>query len=83
MLGQAPWPGQWWVDGQGNFGAVGQGPIGNLVAAANQRRHNNPHYKSDLQKGSSTFVGSGCAAVTNRLRASDSDSSYSYYVGCE
>jgi hypothetical protein len=87
MLGQAPWPGQWWVDGQGNFGAVGQGPIGNLVAAANQRnastRGGNSYYKSDIQKGSSTFVGSGCAAVTNRLRASESDSSYSYYVGCE
>ena len=41
------------------------------------------YYRSDTASGSSTFVGSGCAAVHSRLSPSDSDSSYSYYVGCE
>jgi hypothetical protein len=37
LLGQV-WPGRWWVDGQGNFGAEGSPvPIGNLVAAARAR----------------------------------------------
>jgi len=38
LLGQPPWPGQWWVDGQGNYGLPGQPAMGNLVALANQRR---------------------------------------------
>lgn len=86
VLGQAPWPGQWWVDGQGNYGLPGQVAMGNLVLLANQRRASaagNSSYSSDPSTGSSTYVGSGCAAVSGRLSPSDSDSSYSYYVGCE
>ncbi|MFO0746886.1 MAG: hypothetical protein U1F43_14620 [Myxococcota bacterium] len=84
MLGQSPWPGQWWVDGQGNFGPVGSPAVGNLVVLASQRqRGGQSYYKSDVGTGSSTFVGSGCAAVHGRTSPSDSDSSYSYYVGCE
>jgi hypothetical protein len=80
MLGQAPSPGQWWVDGQGNFGPEGAGPIGNLLQIAAKRPGNkgSSYYRSDIGTGSSTFVGSGCAAVTQRLRPSESDSSYSY-----
>lgn len=82
LLGQAPWPGHWWSDGQGNYGLPGQPAIGNLLA--NQKRSSgNSYYESDTGTGSSTFVGSGCAAVSARLSPSDSDSSYSYYVGCE
>lgn len=89
MLGQAPWPGQWWVDGQGWFGMPGQPPIGNLMAIAAQRQSarggkGQSYYKSDIGTGSSTFVGQGCAAVHARTNPSSSDSStYSYYVGCE
>lgn len=87
LFGHPPWPGQWWVDGQGYFGAVGQGPLGNLVALAQQRNQRggggNSRYSSDINTGRQTFVGSGCTAVSQRLRPSDTDSSYSYYVGCE
>jgi hypothetical protein len=82
MLGQAPWPGRWWVDGQGNFGPEGGGALGNVLQLAARRQGSGSYYKSDIGTGSSTFVGSGCAAVSGRLRSSDSDSSYSYYVGC-
>lgn len=85
MLGQAPWPGRWWVDGQGNFGPEGGAAVGNLMAAARGRGGGgDSYYKSDVGTGSSTFVGSGCAAVSARTNPSSSDSSsYSYYVGCE
>jgi hypothetical protein len=82
-LGQPVIPGAWWVDGQGNFGVVGQPAIGNLVAIAAQRKGGSSYYKSDVGTGSSTFVGSGCAAVSGRTSPSDADSSYSYYVGCD
>jgi len=88
LLGQAPWPGQWWVDGQGWFGQPGQGAIGNLyqlIAMRNQAKGGGgSYYKSDISQGKSTFVGSGCAAVHARTNPSRSDSdTYSYYVGCE
>ena len=85
MLGQAPIPGAWWVDSAGNFGLEGQGPIGNLLAIARQRQRGRggSYYRSDVGTGSSVFVGSGCAAVSGRLGSSSSDSSYSYYVGCD
>ncbi|MEQ1504757.1 MAG: hypothetical protein ABMB14_21140, partial [Myxococcota bacterium] len=84
MLGAPPLPGRWWVDAQGTFGLEGQGPVGNVLWIANQRRaQHDSDYRSDAASGSSTFVGSGCAAVSGRLSPSDSDSSYSYYVGCE
>lgn len=37
IYGEA-WPGRWWVDGQGNFGAEGGPAIGNLRQAAAQAR---------------------------------------------
>jgi hypothetical protein len=86
MLGQSPWPGRWWVDARGNFGASGQPALGNLLLIAQQRnggRGGSSYYRSDIGTGSSTFVGSGCAAVSGRLSPSDTDSNYSYYVGCE
>ena len=87
LFGQPPWPGRWWVDGQGNFGPEGQAAMGNLVALMRQREAarggGDSYYRSDISKGESTFVGGGCAAVHGRTSASDSDSSYSYYVGCE
>lgn len=83
ILGQAPWPGQWWADGMGNYGLPGQPAMGNLVVAAQQRKAASSYYKSDVTTGSSTYVGSGCAAVSGRLSPSDSSSAYSYYVGCD
>ncbi len=85
ILGQAPWPGQWWVDAQGNYGPLGMPAVGNLVWIANQRKAagGGSYYRSDLSSGSSVYVGSGCAAVSGRLSPSDSSSSYSYYVGCD
>lgn len=84
VLGTQPWPGRWWVDGKGNYGLPGQPAMGNLVALAAQRRAAvDPYYRSDPSRGESTYVGSGCAAVSGRLSPSDSSSSYSYYVGCE
>lgn len=84
LLGQAPWPGRWWVDGRGYFGAEGGPPVGNLfqLAAARAQRSNS-YYSSDISTGRSTFVGSGCASVSGRLSPSDSSSSYSYFVGCD
>lgn len=35
LYGQA-WPGRWWVNGQGDFGAEGGPPIGNLRVAASR-----------------------------------------------
>lgn len=40
------------------------------------------YHRSDPSRGESTTVTSGCAAVSGRLRSSDSSSGYSYYVGC-
>lgn len=85
LLGQAPMPGRFWVDGLGSFGLEGHGPMGNLHQLMAQRRGRGgaTYYRSDITKGSSTFVGGGGAAVTQRLRQDDPDSTYSYYVGCE
>jgi hypothetical protein len=85
LLGSPPWPGKWWVDAQGNFGMPGQPPAGNLVVLMSQRKGaGGSYYRSDVGTGSSTFVGSGCAAVSGRTNPSDSSSStYSYYVGCD
>jgi hypothetical protein len=84
LFGQPPYRGRFWVDGQGNFGAEGQPAMGNLVALMRQRGgRSDAYYRSDVGTGSSTFVGSGCAAVHGRLSPSESDSSYAYYVGCE
>ena len=87
LFGQPPYLGRFWVDGQGNFGAEGQPAMGNLVTLMRGRDGGggtgDSDYRSDIGTGSSTFVGSGCAAVHGRLSPSDSDSSYSYYVGCE
>lgn len=88
LFGAPPWPGSWWVDAQGNYGLPGQPAMGNLVYLMSLRRGGNSssagsYYSSDSATGSSTFVGSGCAAVSGRLSSSDSSSSYSYYVGCD
>lgn len=34
----AVWPGRWWVDGYGNDGPEGGGPMGNLMAIARARQ---------------------------------------------
>ena len=85
MFGQPPQPGRWFVDATGWFGPEGGQAIGNLqVLAAQRQRANNSYYRSDISQGSSTFVGSGCAAVSGRTNPSDSSSdTYSYYVGCD
>ena len=60
ILGQPPLPGQWWVDGAGNCGPVGWGALGNLhqlVAQRQAARGCGSYCRSDITKGSSTFVG--------------------------
>lgn len=86
ILGQAPAPGRWWVDGAGNFGPEGYGPLGNLQVLAAQRqrgRGGGSYWRPDNGKGGSTFVGRGCASVTQRRSPSDPESKYTTYVGCE
>jgi hypothetical protein len=86
LFGAPPWPGRWWVDGQGNFGPEGGPVMGNLMALVQQRRAasgGDSYYSKDPNNHSSAFVGSGCAAVTGRTRISDESSEYSYFVGCE
>lgn len=77
--------GRFWVDAQGNFGPEGGPASGNLfwLAQASHPSSGNSYYTKDPNNHSSAFVGSGCAAVSGRLRASDESSSYDYYVGCE
>jgi hypothetical protein len=41
------------------------------------------YHRSDAQSGRSTTVTGGCAAVSDRLRSSDSSSAYTVYVGCQ
>ena len=85
ILGQPPALGRFWVDGAGNFGPEGDGPMGNLQALAAQRGRagGNSRYVPDNGKGGSTFVGGGCASVTQRSSPSDPDSKYTTYVGCD
>jgi hypothetical protein len=87
LFGAPPWPGRWWVDGQGNFGPEGGPVMGNLMALVQQRRSSSgggdSYYSKDPNNHSSVFVGSGCASVTGRTRISDESSEYSYFVGCE
>lgn len=86
LLGQPPAPGAWWVDALGNFGPQGYGSVGNLhqIAAARRGRGaGGSYYRSDITKGSSSFVGGGGVAITQRLRQDDPDSAYSYYYGLD
>jgi hypothetical protein len=54
--GQA-WPGRWWVDAMGNFGAEGGPPIGNLRQAASASRGGS--WSSGGGAGSSSFWAGG------------------------
>ncbi len=55
----------------------------NSVMAAQARANGGTYHRSDPSRGESTTVTSGCAAVSGRLRSSDTSSGYSYYVGCD
>jgi hypothetical protein len=55
----------------------------NSVRAAQARAGGGTYHRSDPSRGESTTVTSGCAAVSGRLRSSDTSSGYSYYVGCD
>lgn len=77
--------GRYWWDAMGNVGAENGPWLFNVWQLAQQRAaaEGKPfHHRTDLQQGKSTYVGRGCASVSSRLRASDHDSSYTYYVGC-
>lgn len=71
------WPGRYRWDAQGNVGTEAGQFLFNFFAVQKS------YYRSDPSRGESTFVGRGCAAVSGRLRSSDSSSAYSYYVGCD
>jgi hypothetical protein len=55
VYGQA-WPGRWWVDGQGNFGAEGGAAVGNLRQAAAAARGS---WSRSSGTGSSNFWAGG------------------------
>lgn len=85
MMGRPPALGRWWVDGAGNFGLEGYGAMGNLYAIAAQRQggRGGTYWRPNNGKGGSTYVGAGCASVTQRFSPSDPNSTYTSYVGCE
>lgn len=78
-------PGRYNWDAQGNVSTEAGLWLFNFYAvlqAQQQQRGGGTYYRSDASRGESTMVTSGCAAVSGRLRSSDSSSGYSYYVGC-
>ncbi|MBI5070522.1 MAG: hypothetical protein HZB56_20020 [Deltaproteobacteria bacterium] len=74
-LGQV-WPGRWWVDAQGNWGAEGNAlPMGNLVAAARQRGQGrqawSKRYEGATPGGSMNLASDGtttCVSVSGYSR---------------
>jgi hypothetical protein len=80
-------PGRYDWDSMGNVSTEAGLWLFNFYAVLNARNrssggHRGTYYRSDSSRGESTMVTSGCAAVSGRLRSSDSSSGYSYYVGC-
>lgn len=78
------WPGRYWWDRFGNVGLEGGPMLFNFYAVVQQagRSSGGSTWKQGACAGESTYVGSGCAVVHGRLRASDESSDTSYYVGC-
>jgi hypothetical protein len=75
--------GRYWWDAAGNVGPEGGPMLFNFYWLLQQQRSAAAStYRSGARPGESTFVAKGCTAVHGRLRASDSGSDYSYYVGC-
>jgi hypothetical protein len=54
LYGQA-WPGRWWVNGRGDFGAEGGPPIGNLRVAAMQASRRGGSWSRGWGAGSQSF----------------------------
>ena len=75
------WPGRYRWDAAGNIATEAGQWLFNFNTVVAQRG-SNPYYRSDVTKGQSVFVGKKCTAVHGRLSPGDSNSSYSYYVGC-
>lgn len=77
-------PGRYNWDAQGNVSTETGFWLFNFFAVlqARQQQGGGTYHRSDPSRGESTTVTSGCAAVSGRLRSSDSSSGYSYYVGC-
>ena len=78
-------PGRYNWDAQGNVSTETGFWLFNFYAvlqARQQQQGGGTYHRSDPSRGESTTVTSGCAAVSGRLRSSDSSSGYSYYVGC-
>jgi hypothetical protein len=79
------YPGRYSWDANGNISLEGGMYLFNFYAvlnARNSRGGGGTYHRSDVSRGESTTVTRGCAAVSGRLRSSDTDSGYSYYVGC-
>jgi hypothetical protein len=77
-------PGRYLWDAAGNVRQESGPWLFNFHALrASQRAGASTYHRSDAQRGKSTAVTGGCAAVSDRLRCSDSSSGYSYYVGCQ
>src|SRR5262245_3610007 len=81
------YPGRYWWDAMGNTGIEGGPMIGNFRQLVRQRGGSgagggDPFYRN-YGNGESAFVSQGCTSVSGRTSPSDSDSSYSYYIGCD
>lgn len=76
------WPGRYRWDAGGNVSTEAGVPLFNFHALVARSGRGNPYHRTDLQRGESTFVGKGCAAVHGRRSSGDSSTGYSYYVGC-
>lgn len=77
-------PGRYQWDAAGNVRLENGRWLFNFHALrAHQQAAGSTYHRSDAQRGKSTTVTAGCAAVSDRLRSSDSSSGYSYYVGCQ
>lgn len=76
--------GRYWWDAAGNVGREGEPMLFNFYWLLQQQRAaaDASTYRPGARRGESTYVSKGCTAVHGRLRASDSGSDYSYYLGC-
>jgi hypothetical protein len=84
LVGQPIQPGRYWADAQGYAGPEGGPAVVNFaqLAAQQQRRGGNSRYTSD-GRGQNTFVSEGCTAVNGKTGSGETESKYSYYIGCE
>lgn len=84
LVGQPIQPGRYWADAQGYAGQEGGPALVNFYQLAHQqqRRSGKSHYQSD-GRGNNAFVSEGCTAVNGKTGSGSTESTHSYYIGCE